>query len=789
MLKFLLPITIVIIGLLPTRAQVLDDTKVIAFLPFENNINDNSDNSLDFSVGSGTASYTTGVYGKALSASNLQLISDDDSVFSAHQDFTLAVWVRLSSLPSVNNLNQVIMHQTDVGPDPGRTHAEVLRDGDYPSSFAADDRISGTEAIEKNLWFHFAVTNDVSSDKRYLYVNGILLDSGDAVSEVNYGKITIAANKVGNLPLDGRLDDFLLTSQVLSQEEIISIITHGVQEELDPNTDPSVFQNPIVTDTRDIDVSYVKGKYWMIQPYGTWSGGGYYVLRHSDDMVNWTETNSIFQAPANRQYWQGYLFETSDTGDIYLYYTRNQDSVTNVRSVGVAKADTDSVNGSYTDLGLLVTGKQAIDPYLFKDIDGTLWLYYKDGRDNQKGLWVQKMSDPETKDGSYTAKEIIHPQSGTWEDNGYLTAEGPCVKRYGDKYYIFYTGGPFGQYTYATGYAYSNNADGTFTKYSGNPILSNNESKDVFSPGVPTIVEDGLGDSWMYYRQRITAERKSSRFVAVDPVDRSDELSNVIDVLGTRGEFQDVPYAPGTEFYIENKQTGLRIRPETSSDGADMIVVSGTTTSDWVRWTIVPHNNGSFYLRNVETGHYFRPSGNTDGDYLEQKDTTYDGNRTRWHKIHSDDGYFYLRNEWTDKYFRPVSNAVNSKIEIRPDTWDGDWTRWKFIPATSGGARSSIELDRQIPEIEFEVYPNPFKHDSQLVLSIPSRAEIVMEFLSLDGRILKRQQMELDAGKHTLAWNGDNQEGLALAKGVYICKLQLYADGEVHTITRRIIKQ
>ncbi|MEQ9303776.1 MAG: hypothetical protein RJQ14_07660, partial [Marinoscillum sp.] len=137
MLKSLLTITIVLIGLLPTRAQVLDDTKVIAFLPFENNINDNSDNSLDFSVGSGTASYTTGVYGKALSASNLQLISDDDSVFSAHQDFTLAVWVRLSSLPSVNNLNQVIMHQTDVGPDPGRTHAEVLRDGDYPSSFAA----------------------------------------------------------------------------------------------------------------------------------------------------------------------------------------------------------------------------------------------------------------------------------------------------------------------------------------------------------------------------------------------------------------------------------------------------------------------------------------------------------------------------------------------------------------------------------------------------------------------------------------------------------------------------
>ena len=115
------------------------------------------------------------------------------------------------------------------------------------------------------------------------------------------------------------------------------------------------------------------------------------------------------------------------------------------------------------------------------------------------------------------------------------------MRKYAGKYFLLYTGGPYGQFDYAIGYAYSTKPDGPFTKYSGNPIISNVESPNVYSPGVPTVVQDGDGTNFVVYRQRETAERQSPRFIAIDKLNVTNAASNVINGKATRGTSQTNP--------------------------------------------------------------------------------------------------------------------------------------------------------------------------------------------------------------------------------------------------------
>lgn len=297
------------------------------------------------------------------------------------------------------------------------------------------------------------------------------------------------------------------------------------------------YTNPIINNTRDIDVTRFDGAYHMVEPAGGEQNGGYYKYRTSTDLVNWSSVTQILQRPAGHGLWQGYLYKHNGTNTYYLYYTNI--NATSGQTIRVASAP--SATGPWTDHGRLITSMGGIDPYLFRDDNNTFWLYYKNDAAGEKSIWVQKLSDPKTKTSGYNAKKLIQPQPGTWEDNGYVSAEGPCMRKYAGKYFLLYTGGPYGQYDYAIGYAYSNSPDGTFTKYSGNPIMSNVESPNVYSPGVPTVVQDGGGTDFVVYRQRITAERQSDRFVAIDKLVKSNAENNVINAVATRGTSQTDP--------------------------------------------------------------------------------------------------------------------------------------------------------------------------------------------------------------------------------------------------------
>ena len=299
--------------------------------------------------------------------------------------------------------------------------------------------------------------------------------------------------------------------------------------------DSHQYSNPLIRDTRDPDCSLIDGVYHLIEPVGGARRGAHYEYRTSRDLVNWSEPQAIFQQPPGNGLWQGHLLKHTD-GRVYLYYTATTDDKQKYVRVAVG----DGPAGPFVDQGLLITASQVIDPYPFRDDDGSLWLYYKNPESGEKSILVQRLESPGTL-AAEAPTELVAPQPGTWEDNGYPSVEGPTVVKLGGTYFLLYTGGPFGNRKYAVGYATSDNPRGPFQRAANNPILSNAASPGVYSPGVPSVVQDGAGDYWLVYRQRATGERGSPRQLTIDRLDVSRAAEGILSARATNGEILPAP--------------------------------------------------------------------------------------------------------------------------------------------------------------------------------------------------------------------------------------------------------
>jgi hypothetical protein len=91
------------------------------------------------------------------------------------------------------------------------------------------------------------------------------------------------------------------------------------------------------------------------------------------------------------------------------------------------------------------------------------------------------------------------------------------------------------------GYAVSKSPDGPFTRGPNNPILAKSRNPAVYSPGVPTVVVDGAGKSWLVYRQRETAKNRSPRELTLDALDDSKAAAGILNANATSGVAEPDP--------------------------------------------------------------------------------------------------------------------------------------------------------------------------------------------------------------------------------------------------------
>jgi GH43 family beta-xylosidase len=287
------------------------------------------------------------------------------------------------------------------------------------------------------------------------------------------------------------------------------------------------YQNPVIDAGKqlaDPTVIYHNGLYYLYAT-GDVAGGGFRYWT-SPDLVNWTRGSVVFSRSNS---WAPDVWRDPVSGKFYLYYTARSNSNPDWQVVGVAESD--SPTGTFTNS--LDLYENAIDAHLFRDDDGSLYLYYVQFPGFK--ISVQRMSDPRTKSG---APSVVLQPTSAWEKNNGNVTEGPWIIKRNGIYYLIYSGSHAAYPNYAVGYATADNPMGPFTRAIQNPIVQ--RSQDVYGPGHGCAVQDAFGNWWhVYHQKRYDTDNDFNRYICLDRL-WFDQVGNLYGTA-TRGKRLTAP--------------------------------------------------------------------------------------------------------------------------------------------------------------------------------------------------------------------------------------------------------
>jgi beta-xylosidase len=300
-----------------------------------------------------------------------------------------------------------------------------------------------------------------------------------------------------------------------------------------PSIDGPAYDNPVfASDFPDPHVILVDGTYYA---YSTNSNGQNIPVISSDDLTSWERVRDAlpvlpsWTALGFGSRWAPGVIQIDD--QFLLYYVACDATVrdlggrcpsdsTNRQCIGLAVAE--APEGPYRDDGEEPFLCQyelggSIDAYPFRDVDGQLYLYWKnDGNccGLTVGLWAQKLSD----DGLELVGEPVEliQRDQIWE---IPLIENPAMVENEGTYYLFYSGNWWESHQYAVGYAVCESATGPCEKPLDEPLFE--FSQEVFGPGGQAMFEDEDGDVVMAYHAwtaPIVGYPQGQRSLRIDPV-------------------------------------------------------------------------------------------------------------------------------------------------------------------------------------------------------------------------------------------------------------------------------
>jgi beta-xylosidase len=202
-------------------------------------------------------------------------------------------------------------------------------------------------------------------------------------------------------------------------------------------------------------------EYWIFPTYSDYYRNQvFFDCFSSPDLITWTKHSRIIDTTevqwADSAMWAPGSVEKD--GKYYFFFSANDVHAGQVGGIGVAVSD--QPQGPYKDLlgkpliNEIINGAQPIDQYVFKDSDGTYYMYY--------GGWghcnVVKLNNDFTgivpfEDG--TLYREITPE-------GYV--EGPFMFIRDGQYYFMWSEGGWGGPHYRVAYAISDNPFGPFMR-------------------------------------------------------------------------------------------------------------------------------------------------------------------------------------------------------------------------------------------------------------------------------------------------------------------------------------
>lgn len=233
----------------------------------------------------------------------------------------------------------------------------------------------------------------------------------------------------------------------------------------------------------------------------------------SDDLVLWRDAGPMFDRmpawvnPGEPHLWAPDLQEID--GRYLLYFSGNERGREG-QYMGIGVAWSTRPEGPYRPLDEpLVSGPgfRNIDPAVFRDDDGTLYLYW--GSAEQPILVQQLAPDGLSLVGS--PRVALRPVPGSRYTR---LIEGPWVIKRGEYYYMFVSGSNFVPGEYAVSVARATSPLGPFEYYRGNPILQGDRL--WASPGHNAVIQDDAGQDWIVYHAYDWSDTGMGRLLLID---------------------------------------------------------------------------------------------------------------------------------------------------------------------------------------------------------------------------------------------------------------------------------
>lgn len=259
----------------------------------------------------------------------------------------------------------------------------------------------------------------------------------------------------------------------------------------------------------DPTIFHYKNKYYL---YGT--GGkadsGFNAMQ-SSDLKQWSPVNAgarvlnRSESYGSKGFWAPHIFEHN--GRIYMAYTANE-------NIAMAYATTAAGPFKQAELQPLKAPVKQIDPFVFKDDDGALYLYHVR---LQKGnrIFAARLRNDLSAIEEESLTQCISADSNpqNWEDTQkveWTVTEGPTVLKIGKKYLMLYSANDFRNPDYAVGYATADRPLGPWTKAANNPVISR-QLTGYKGSGHGDVIKDKQGDYYYVFHTHFSDTKVGPR--------------------------------------------------------------------------------------------------------------------------------------------------------------------------------------------------------------------------------------------------------------------------------------
>ena len=247
----------------------------------------------------------------------------------------------------------------------------------------------------------------------------------------------------------------------------------------------------------------------------------------SPDLVHWTRHESVLSV--KNVAWAAYAIWAPSAiylnGKYYLFFAANDIQKSDDFDGGIGLAVSDKPGGPFVDaigkplIGKFQHGAQPIDPMVFQDDDGSIYLYYG----GQGHCVVARLSRD--------LKHVIPMRDGELykEITPEHYVEGPFMIKRNGTYYFMWSEGDWGGSDYGVAYAKSKSPVGPFTRVG--KILET-DAAIAKGPGHHSVLHIPNTDDWyiVYHRHPLDSTGISKRVMAIDKMifDENGDIEPVV---------------------------------------------------------------------------------------------------------------------------------------------------------------------------------------------------------------------------------------------------------------------